>query len=69
MSRRNRDKKEPAAPKPAAPEKKSPTPIDVVEGIPDRSATRPLWKYLLIAGVFLAWIGFLIYCIFSRQAA
>lgn len=66
MTRRDREKMAPAA---TAVEKKQPLPIDVVEGIPDRSTSRPLWKYLLIAVMFLAWIGFLVYCIFSRQAA
>ncbi len=36
-----------------------PEPRDVVDGMPDRAANRPLWKYLLIAGVFVAWLGVL----------
>ena len=32
---------------------------DVVDGIPYRAAHRPLWKYLLIALAFLAWLGIL----------
>ncbi len=37
-------------------------PIDVVDGIADREAKPPRWKYLLIAAIFLAWVGFLLYC-------
>ena len=47
-------------PPPAAPE--IPQPVDVVDGIPDRSARRPLWKYILIGVLFLAWVAFLVYC-------
>jgi len=39
-----------------------PEPVDVVDGIPDRSAHAPAWKYVLIALLFLAWLAFLIYC-------
>ena len=39
-----------------------PQPVDVVDGIPDRAENPPRWKYVLIAAVFLAWLGFLIYC-------
>ncbi len=37
-----------------------PTPKDVIDGIADRSANRPLWKYLLVAAVFVAWLGVLV---------
>lgn len=37
-------------------------PIDVIDGIPDRQAERPRWKLLTLAGVFLAWIAFMLYC-------
>lgn len=37
-----------------------PEPVNVVDGIPDRAAHRPLWKYLVLVGVFLAWLGVLI---------
>lgn len=30
--------------------------------LPDRSAKRPLWACLLLALVFLGWVGFLIVC-------
>ncbi len=36
------------------------TPKDVIDGIADRIANRPLWKYLLVAAVFVAWLGVLI---------
>jgi hypothetical protein len=39
-----------------------PKPRDVIDGVPDVSARRPAWKYVLIAAIFLAWVGFLIYC-------
>ena len=32
---------------------------DVVEGIPDRTRSRPPWKFILIAAIFLAWVAFL----------
>jgi len=35
--------------------------LDVGEDTPDR-AERPLGKYLILAGIFLAWLAFLIYC-------
>lgn len=37
-----------------------PQPVDVIDGIPNRSAHRPLWKYLLVAAAFLAWCGILV---------
>jgi len=39
-----------------------PEPVNVVDGIPDRAAHRPMWTWILIAAVFLTWIAFLIYC-------
>jgi hypothetical protein len=44
--------------RPAAP---VPEPVDVVDGIPDRDAAVPAWKYLALAGVFTAWTVFLVY--------
>ena len=38
-----------------------PEPIDVVDGLPDRSANPALWKYLTLLGIFLAWVAILIY--------
>ena len=37
-------------------------PVDVIDGIPDRSGKARLWKYLALAAVFLAWICFLVFC-------
>ena len=37
-------------------------PVDVADGIPDRSATCPLWRYAVLGAVFIAWIVFLVYC-------
>lgn len=38
-----------------------PEPLDVVDGIPDRSPRSRLWIYLVLALVFLAWLAFLIF--------
>ena len=37
-----------------------PEPVDVVDGIPDRSATVPRWKFAVILLVFMAWVGFML---------
>ncbi len=39
-----------------------PTPVDVVDGIPDRSANPAAWKGILAAAIFLAWVAFLVFC-------
>ena len=39
-----------------------PEPVDVVEGIPDRSARPAVWQYVAIAAVFALWIAMLVYC-------
>jgi hypothetical protein len=39
-----------------------PEPIDVVDGIPDRAARTPRWRYVLLAAAGLAWVAVLIYC-------
>lgn len=39
-----------------------PQPVDVVDGIPDRSGRPAAWKYVFLAGAFVAWVAFLIYC-------
>ena len=39
-----------------------PQPVDVQDGIPDRSARRPAWRLVAIFAAFAAWVGFLIYC-------
>jgi hypothetical protein len=41
-----------------------PEPRDVVDGIPDRSVSPRLWKYVLLACVFVAWVSFLLICLF-----
>jgi hypothetical protein len=38
-------------------------PVDVVDGIPDRSRNPRLWKYLVLAVLFLAWVAFLVFCL------
>jgi len=47
----------------AKPEKRPHPPAarDVRDGIPDRSANPAAWKYVLLAGVFLAWAAFLVW--------
>jgi len=37
-------------------------PVDVIDGVPDRTPNPALWKKLLIAAIFIAWMAFLIYC-------
>jgi len=37
-------------------------PVDVVDGLPDRSSQPAMWKYLLLLAVFLAWVAFLVFC-------
>ena len=61
MSKRDKDdsKQDPA--------KRVPQGRDVVDGIPDRSARSPVWAYLLLAAVFLAWLAFLVYCQFGGR--
>jgi len=49
----------------AAPSPPGPTPADpadVVEGLPDRSSAPRLWKYLLLALIFVGWVCFLVVC-------
>jgi len=36
-------------------------PIDVVDGIPDRSPNAAWWKYVLLGAIFLGWVAFLVY--------
>lgn len=50
----------PASPKPPAAQPT--TPVDVVDGIPDRATGTGKWKYALIATAFVAWVAFLIFC-------
>jgi len=61
MSRRRRKSRRRAAPVEAAAEQ-VPDPVDVVDGIPDRSAVGLVWKWALLGAIFLVWVGFLVYC-------
>lgn len=49
---------------PSRPPREDPpaAPMDVVDGIPDRSPYAALWKYLVLALIFLGWVAFLVYC-------
>ena len=38
-----------------------PEPVDVVDGIADRSPRPAWWKYVALLAAFLAWLAFLIY--------
>ncbi len=37
-------------------------PIDVVDGIPDRTTRGSCWRYLLLVAIGLVWLGVLVYC-------
>ena len=37
-------------------------PVDVVDGIPDRAARAPWWRYGLLVVIGLAWLAVLVYC-------
>jgi len=56
--RRSRDR----PPGEKAERQRIPQPVSVVNGIPDRRERTPNWMVLAIAGAFLAWLAFLIYC-------
>jgi len=61
-------RKAPAAgPAKAAEENTPPGPIDMVDGIPDRRERPAGWRYGLLAGVFVGWVAFLIYCALSGR--
>jgi hypothetical protein len=47
---------------PAPPHSPPPEPIDVIDGIPDRAARAPWWRYALLVAAGLAWAAVLIYC-------
>jgi hypothetical protein len=51
----------PPARVPAAPAE----PVNVVDGIPDRSTNPRPWKTMAVGGIFLVWLGFLIYCLLA----
>ncbi len=60
--RRKSSKPSPSSTAPPAPKGDSPPPepVDVVDGIPDRSPRRQAWVYVVLTLVFLAWLMFLI---------
>ena len=39
-----------------------PDAVDVIDGVPDRSANARPWKYLALVAVFVAWVVFLVLC-------
>jgi hypothetical protein len=45
------------------------TPADGSTRLPDQSANPAVWKYVLLAVIFAAWLAFLIYCQLAGQAA
>jgi len=47
-------------PRPTGPH--APDPVDVVDGIPDRSPNPAAWKYVALIALFLAWLCFLVIC-------
>lgn len=63
MSRKPRDSKSPASRSDGKPAPETPEPpINRIDGVPDVSSRRPWWKYAIVAGIFLAWAAFLLYC-------
>ncbi len=40
----------------------SPQPVNVIDGIPDRTPKPRVWMYVLCGAVFVLWLAFLIYC-------
>lgn len=59
MTRKRKAKPARPASDPARP---APTPVDVHDGIPDCSPDRPLWRWVLMAGLFGVWLAILVYC-------
>lgn len=50
------------------PDEQLPEPVDVIDGIPDRASRRPRWIFVLLGGIFIAWVLFLIYVRIAGQA-
>ena len=46
-------------------EESIPEPVNVIDGVPDRSGKPAAWKYALIGLIFLAWVVFLVYCLLA----
>lgn len=42
--------------------KKLTEPVDVIDGVPDRSVSPRPWKYVALAVVLLIWVGLLVLC-------
>lgn len=38
-----------------------PEPVNVIDGLPDRSPRPTWWKYAIPGGIFVAWVAFLVY--------
>ena len=44
-------------------------PVNRVDGIPDRSPRPALWKYVVLAVIFLGWLAFLMYAAMAAPVA
>ena len=42
-------------------------PVDVADGIPDRSPARAKWKLVVIGLIFLAWVAVLVFIRIAGQ--
>ena len=42
-------------------ERDIPAPRDVIDGIPDRTSRGRMWKLLVLAAIFAAWMAFLVF--------
>ena len=63
MSKKRKKDHKPVSRSEARSDAPAPTdPVDVADGIPDRSATCPMWRYAVLVAIFIAWIVFLVYC-------
>ncbi len=61
MSRKR--KHPPSKARPACPQAPPPPPpVDVVDGIPDCAASRPMWRWLLMGVLIAGWLAFLVTC-------
>jgi hypothetical protein len=60
MARRRKGRTDQQPAKEAPPPR--PEPVDVVEGIPDRTIRPKRWHYLLLGLIFAAWVAFLVAC-------
>lgn len=53
----DKTEKAPKTPRPENAGKAAPTPF---EGVPDHAPTAPVWKYVLLVGLFAVWVGILV---------